>query len=83
MLNECGYEDTENEINTNQTEIKCNNTLNELTSKALSRAKTPSFSTNNKRLSMYNHSKPKLGSSYAQEWSKKTLDLAKYKVNTK
>jgi len=47
-----------------------NNTLNELAHKALVKNKTKLFSTNSNQLSMYHQAKPKLGTRYAQGWSK-------------
>lgn len=69
MLVECGYKDTENETHDN-------NVLNKLANKAL--AKTTYTSLNN--LSMYNRTKPKLGSTYAQRWTQKSLNSSKIQV---
>jgi len=67
MLEDCGYKDTEHEDHSNKRD---NNTLNELAHKALVKNKTKLFSTNSKQLSMYHDAKPKLGTLYAQGWSK-------------
>lgn len=74
MLDECGYKDTDNDNQSNNID---GNILNELSNKALCKPKTQSFSANSNRLSMYNKDKPKLGSNYAQEWSKKSCELTK------
>jgi len=81
MLEECGYKDTDNDNNySNNID---NNILNELSNKALSKPKIQSYSANSNRLSMYNKDKPKLGSCYAQGWSKKSFELTRNKVLSK
>ncbi|KAL4089531.1 hypothetical protein QTP88_024551 [Uroleucon formosanum] len=81
MLDECGYKDTDNDNHSNNID---NNILNELSKKALSKpAKSQSFLSNSNRLSMYNQDKPKLGSNYAQGWSKKSFELTRNKVLSK
>lgn len=82
MLNESGYKDTEGENNRNN-DKKYNNTLNELANKALVKTKTQLFSTNTNRLKMYDQAKPKLGSCYAQEWLKKSIESTNDKVTKK
>ncbi|XP_050429769.1 uncharacterized protein LOC126844112 isoform X2 [Adelges cooleyi] len=72
MLDDCGYKDVSND---NQNNIHCeqigqSNKLNELTSKALTRKKSQITNSNFNHLSMYNQIRPKLGSCYAQKWSK-------------
>jgi len=79
MLEESGYKDNDNYSNNID-----NNILNELSKKALSKpAKTQLFSANSNRLSMYSQDKPKLGSHYAQGWSKKSFELTRNKVLSK
>jgi len=81
MLEESGYKDTDDDNHSNNMD---NNILNELSKIALSKpAKTQSFSANSNRLSMYSQDKPKLGSYYAQGWSKKSFELTKNKVLSK
>ncbi|KAL4089378.1 hypothetical protein QTP88_024424 [Uroleucon formosanum] len=81
MLDECGYKDTDNDNHSNNID---NNILNKLSKKALSKpAKTLTFLSNSNRLSMYNQNKPKLGSNYAQGWSKKSFELTRNKVLSK
>lgn len=78
MLEECDYKDTDDD---NHSNISNSNVINELFNKALSKPKTQLFSANNSnRLSMYNHDKPKLGSNYAQAWSKKSIETTRNKV---
>jgi len=79
MLRECGYKDTDIDNHSNNN----SNILNELSNKALSKPKTQSVSTNSNRLSMYNQDKPKLGTCYAQGWSKKSIELSRNKVLSK
>lgn len=78
MLDECGYNDSEsNDAIKNHT----SNTLKELANKVtLNKTKIPSYSLNSNQLRMYNQVKPKLGSHYAQRWSKNSLELSKNKV---
>ncbi|XP_060840763.1 uncharacterized protein LOC132921642 isoform X1 [Rhopalosiphum padi] len=80
MLEECGYKDTDIDNHSNNIN---SNILNELSNKALSKPKTQLFSANSNRLSMYNHDKPKLGSCYAQGWSKKSFESSRNKVLSK
>ncbi|XP_022160395.1 uncharacterized protein LOC111026601 isoform X2 [Myzus persicae] len=80
MLEECGYKDTDNDNYSNKID---NNMLNELSNKALSKPKPQLFSANSNRLSMYNQDKPKLGSNYAQGWSKKSYELTRDNVLSK
>ncbi|XP_016663024.1 uncharacterized protein LOC100574598 isoform X3 [Acyrthosiphon pisum] len=81
MLEESGYKDTDNDNHSNNMD---NNILKELSKIALSKpAKTQSFSVNSNRLSMYSQDKPKLGSYYAQGWSKKSFELTRNKVLSK
>ncbi|XP_025205524.1 uncharacterized protein LOC112601880 [Melanaphis sacchari] len=75
MLDECDYKDTDIDIH--------GNILNELSNKALSKSKTQLFSANSNRLSMYNQDKSKLGSYYAQGWSKKSFELSGNKILSK
>ncbi|VVC26493.1 Hypothetical protein CINCED_3A008217 [Cinara cedri] len=70
MLDECGYKDTQNEA-------QDNNVLNNLANKALAKPKTQFLFSNSNRLTVYSHSKLKLGSTYAHGWSKKSLDSIK------
>lgn len=70
MLDESGYEDTENENPCNNHD---HNTLSKLANKA--KTKIHFHTTNANRLSMYEQVKPKLGSCYAQKWSKRSLEL--------
>jgi len=76
MLEECDYKDTDNNNHSNNSH---SNIINELSNKALSKPKTRLFSANSNRLSMYNHDKPKLGSNYAQAWSKKSIETTRSK----
>lgn len=64
-LEENGYKDMEIEDHNNY-----DNTLNKLANKALTKSRTQLVSANSKRLNMYNQTKPKLGTYYAQGWSK-------------
>ncbi|XP_060873425.1 uncharacterized protein LOC132947205 isoform X2 [Metopolophium dirhodum] len=81
MLEESGYKDTDDDNHSNNMD---NNILNELSKIALSKpAKTQPFSANSNRLSMYSHDQPKLGSCYAQGWSKKSFELTRNKVLSK
>ncbi|VVC25289.1 Hypothetical protein CINCED_3A007990 [Cinara cedri] len=75
MLDESGYKETQDEVHDNSV-------LNQITNKALAKPKTQFLLSNPKRLSMYSHSKPKLGSMYAQRWSKKNQDIDKNDCNT-
>lgn len=77
MLDKCGYKDLENEdISKNH----AYNTLQELADRAAkNKTKSNQYALTNKRLQMYNQVKPKLGSHYAQEWSK-TLEISRNKV---
>lgn len=77
MLDACGYEETENE---NPCNNHGNNTLSMLANKA--KSKNQFHTTNTNRLSMYEQVKPKLGSSYAQKWSKRSLELTTIDVIT-
>lgn len=79
MLGECGYKDTDIDNHSNHN----SNILDDLSNKALSKPKTQSFSANSNRLSMYNQDKPKLGTYYAQGWSKKSFELSRNKVISK
>jgi len=81
MLEESGYKDTDNDNHSNNMD---NNILNELSKIALSKsAKTQSFAANSNRLIMYSQDKPKLGSDYAQGWSKNSFELTRNKVLSK
>ncbi|XP_022168863.1 uncharacterized protein LOC111032735 [Myzus persicae] len=80
ILEESGYKDTDDGHHSNNVD---NNILNKLSYKALSKPKTQLFSANSNRLSMYNQDKPKLGSYYAQGWSKKSNELTKNKIVSK
>jgi len=79
MLEECGYKDTDIDNHSDNN----SNILDELSNKALSKPKTQLFSANSNRLSMYNQDKPKLGTYYAQGWSKKSFELSRNKVLSK
>lgn len=74
ILNDSGYKDTEIKEHSNLN----HNVLEELTNKAL--AKNKQFSTNTSQFSIYVPPKPKLGTRYAQEWSKRSPEVTEIKV---
>jgi len=75
MLEKVGYKDTEHEVNSNN--IHNNNTLNELSNKAIMKNTTKLYSdtSNQLTLSMYGQVKPKLGTCYVRNRSQNKVIL--------
>lgn len=73
MLNEYGYKDTDNE---NDHNIQHSNILNKLSKIASVKNKIPLLSTKTKHSDVYTPTKLKIGSDYANKWSKKSFELA-------
>lgn len=77
MLDEYGYKDTDGK---NDNNIQHGNILNELSKKASIKNKIRSFASKTKHSDVYTPTKLKIGSDYANKWSKKSLELTKNKV---